>query len=195
MRKPGAAQAPRTHTRRVERFRCAVCGTVFTDALRRVPMPATDSDDYNHSVNPPLLEPFTYAVDPDEYGQARLAGMYVLNIGNVRGMSLVPDRCVNGCWTLTGWFGPNEACDGCGTMVGHRTDDCFVGQNLRLDPDACVIGACDTQRNAGADLEPFPWEPAWSDYDAEHPELARTRWRGTRLAFEVLRDDPPGGLS
>jgi hypothetical protein len=179
----------------VERFRCAACGTVFTDALRRIPLPAPPDPALlgHHYPNPALLEPGYYAVDPREYGRARLAGMYVLHPGDVRGMSIDPGRCSIGCWSVIGWYGPNEACDGCAALVGHGTDDCGAPRELRLDPELVVIEACDGPRRP--DTDPFPWDQDWTAPDAAPGAagaLARTRWRSAALAVELLRDDPPG---
>jgi hypothetical protein len=163
-----------------------------------------------HGVNPALMRPGTYAVDGAEYGAQRQSGMFVLSPGDARGLEFVHGRCVDGCWSLRGWRGPNEACAGCGAMVAARTDDCEVPQETRFDPDAVVVERCEDA--APTVPEPFGWQADWcrgpegakgcvpgrcvgrwgSGCPApRHTELQRTRWRGPRLAKELYRDDPP----
>ena len=154
----------------------------------------------HHRVNPPLLEPGTYAVDEAEYGRDRIAGTFVLSPGDVRGTRFVHEWVLTGCWSLAGGQ-PSMACEGCGTMVACRTDDCDVAQEARFYPDVVVWEACGDDRaapdpfalgadwdRAPADTRKFGWVPAPT---SPRPELLATRWRARGLKSETYRDDPP----
>ena len=52
--------------------------------------------DHRH-VNPPLLDPGTYAVDEAAYGRDHVAGTFVLSPGDVRGARFVHDLVRTGC--------------------------------------------------------------------------------------------------
>ena len=151
------------------RFRCAGCGSLLSRPVVRVPLPAPpELESLSHGLNPPLLPAGTYAVDEAEFGIGRLRGTFVLSPGDVRGTTYVYGRCVDGCWSLNGWRGPNMACADCGAMVAARTDDCYRAQETRLDPDAVVAEGFDPATAdlggeclADPELDLFSWEPAW----------------------------------
>lgn len=141
-----------------------------------------------HHVNPPRLEPGTYAVDPAEYGRDRVTGTFVLSPGDVRGTRFVHDLVLIGCWSLAGGI-PCLACEGCGALVAARTDDCRVAQETRLYPSAVV-------RDTGGDNarpapDPFARLAGWDAAASHRPELVDTRRRGRGLRDELRRDDPP----
>jgi hypothetical protein len=155
----------------------------------------------DHHVNPPLLEPGTYAVDQTEYGHDRVAGMFVLSPGDVCGTRFVHERVLIGCWSLVGWL-PCMACEGCGALVTSRTDDCLVPQDARFDPDLIIWEVCGEDPRdapdpftlladwdeAAPDSRQFGWIPKPT---RQRPELVATRWRGRSLKSETYRDDPP----
>lgn len=115
-------------------------------------------------VHPPLLEPATYAIDPQPTGppwrlweevgadaaarQGVFAPVYrvsfgarnriVIAPGDSRSMTLIPDKCEGYCQGVDGRAGPNLACDGCGRPVATRMDDCGMWQTVWLEPDAVI---------------------------------------------------------
>lgn len=171
--------------------------------VRRVALPAQPHPWLlSHGrVNPPLLEPGTYAVDEAEYGRDRVTGTFVLSPGDVRGTRFVHEWVLTGCWSLAGGC-PSMACEECGAMVAGRTDDCYVAQETRFYPDMVVWGTCGEDPPAvpepfvlGADWDEAPadtrnsgWEPAPTRL---RTELLATRWRARGLKSETYRDDPP----
>ena len=187
----------------MESFRCAACGNALSLAVRRVELPAQPHFSLldHHQVNPPLLDPGTYAIDEAGYGSDQVVGTFVLSPGDVRGTRFVHDLVLTGCWSLVGWS-PCMACENCGALVASRTDDCDVAQETRLYPSAVVRGTCDDE--AGRCPDPFAliadWDSAPPDYrrhgwvpkpTRSRPELIATRWGGRDLAAELYRDDPP----
>lgn len=187
----------------VERLRCAGCGTVLSGPVRRVEMPAPlhwSLLDHHH-INPALLEPGTYAVDQAEHGRDRVTGTYMLSPGDVRGTRFAHAWASTGCWSFDGWR-PCMACEGCGTLVASRTDDCGVPQNTRFDPDLVVWEDCGADRcdapdpfalvadwdQATLDTRPGGWVPVPVRL---RPELVATRWRVRGLKSDLYRDDPP----
>jgi hypothetical protein len=155
----------------------------------------------HHEVNPPLLEPGTYAVDGAEHGRDRIVGTFVLSPGDVRGTRFVYEMVVVGCWSLDGSC-PSMACEGCGDLVACRTDDCCVAQDARFYPDMVIREACgkDPQDTpdpfalvadwdeAPPDTRKFGWVPKPT---RSRPELVATRWRARGLKSQIYRDDPP----
>jgi hypothetical protein len=155
----------------------------------------------HHHVNPPLLDPGTYAIDEAAYGCDQVVGTVVLSPGDVRGTRFVHDLVLTGCWSLVGWQ-PCVACDICGALVASRTDDCNVAQDTRLYPSMVVSETHADAADRGAD--PFAliadWDSAaadtrrhrWSPEPTRpRPELTATRWRGRDVAAHLYRDDPP----
>ncbi|MEV7227250.1 hypothetical protein AB0M79_09535 [Polymorphospora sp. NPDC051019] len=126
-----------------------------------------------------LMEPGTYAVDPDPFGppwrrwdefgavEAEAHGVYapvfalscgprgavVVAPGDVRGTVLIPGPAGGNCCGLDGRDGPNLACTRCGRPVATRVDDCSLWQAVWLDPDAVhrVDGDASPHRTVGWD--------------------------------------------
>ncbi|MER6031314.1 hypothetical protein [Streptomyces sp. NPDC001851] len=172
-------------------FVCAGCGGELTVPLARVALPVGARQSVGHEMLPALMEPGTYAVDPQPWGPpwrrwedigaeeaaARgvfapvpalsygLPGSVVLAPGDVRGTVLAPDRCGGGCLGLDGSDGPNLACADCGRPVATRIDDCSYWQAVRLHPAA-------VRRRAG------PARPG-ADWGTVGRELRELRERGT----------------
>ena len=155
----------------------------------------------HHHVNPPLLEPGSYATDEAAYGRDQIAGTFVVSPGDVRGTRIVHDLVRTGCWSLVGWD-PCVACESCGALVASRTDDCNVAQETRFDPSMVVPETCDDQVDRAT--HPFPlitdWDSAapegrqrdWvSEPTRPRPELTATHWRTRRVKEDLYRDDPP----
>ncbi|MEV7416314.1 hypothetical protein [Streptomyces sp. NPDC089919] len=160
-------------------FVCAGCGTDLTAPLSRVELPAHAHQKYGNGLQlPVLMEPGTFAVDPEPWGppwrrweeidpaEAEARGVYapvfhlsdglpgavVIAPGDVRGTRLIPDRADGYCCGLDGADGPNLACEGCGLPVASRIDDCSLWQAVWLAPDAVrrvPVG--------GADPVPLSW--------------------------------------
>lgn len=198
-----ALDAAGRDTRPVERLRCIGCGNVLSVPVRLVAMPSPPHWSLldHHHVNPPMLEPGTYAVDQAEHGRDRVAGTFVLSPGDVRGTRFVHERVLTGCWSLVGWL-PCMACEVCGALVASRTDDCHVPQDARFYPDMIIRETCGEDPHDAPD--PFAliadWdEPppdtrqfGWVPKPTRHrPELVAARWRGRGLKSETYRDDPP----
>ena len=197
-------QLPGRDTGAVERFRCAECGNELSLPVRRVDLPPQPDDLLltHYRPNPPLLQPGTYAVDHAEYGRDRLAGTFVLSPGDARGMRFVHELVRTGCWSLVG-SQPCLECDGCGTLVASRTDDCDIAQDTRLLPDVVICEDAGAEAmqvpdpyalaadwdQGGAPTTPFP---TWVFFkDRRRPELLATRWRARGLKSDLYRDDPP----
>jgi len=187
----------------MERFRCVACGNVLSVPVRLVVLPAGPHWSLldHHHVNPPLLEPGTYAVDEAAHGRDRVVGTFVLSPGDIRGTRFVHELVVTGCWSLGGWD-PCVACEGCGALVASRTDDCDVAQETRLYPSVVVRETCDDDpdRTPGPFALIADWDEAapgtrragWVPKPTRpRPELAATRWRGRGLKAQLYRDDPP----
>ena len=106
----------------MDSFQCVTCGNTLSFSLRLVELP--DGPHWSlldhHQVNPPRLEPGTYAIDVAPYGGNQLAGTFVLSPGDIRGTRFVHNLVEIGCWSLVGWR-PCMACERCGTVVASRT--------------------------------------------------------------------------
>jgi hypothetical protein len=171
--------------------------------VRRVELPAQPHWSLLdcHQVNPPLLEPGTYAIDQAPYGPGQVVGAFVLSPGDVRGTRFVHDLVITGCWSLVGWD-PCVARQNCGALVASRTDDCRVAQETRFHPSMVVRGTWGDDAEGGTD--PFALIADWDRAapDTRHhgwvpeptrprPELVATRWGGRRVREDLFRDDPP----
>jgi hypothetical protein len=187
----------------VESFRCATCGNALSRPVQLVELPAQPHFSLlsHHQVNPPLLDPGTYAIDSAGHGGDQVVGTFVLSPGDVRGTRFVHGLVLTGCWSLVGW-NPCMACRSCGALVASRTDDCDVAQETRLYPSAVVRESCDDE--AGRRADPFALIADWDSGPFDHrqhgwvpepirsrPELVATRWGGRDLAADLYRDDPP----
>ncbi|WP_343235838.1 hypothetical protein [Streptomyces sp. SID10815] len=161
-------------------FVCAGCGAELTVPLSRVPLPAHAHQRYGNGVQlPALMEPGTFAVEPDHWGppwrpwdeagpaEAAARGIHapvhtlsdgargaiVTAPGDIRGTRLTPDRCGGACCGLDGGDGPNLSCVACGLAVASRIDDCSLWQAVWLAPDAVRRVRVD-----GAAPPPLTWE-------------------------------------
>ncbi|MFP3986384.1 hypothetical protein U9R90_02555 [Streptomyces sp. E11-3] len=143
-------------------FVCAGCGVVLTAPVAQVALPVHARQRYGHALLPALMEPGTYAIDPEPSGppwrpwseigadEAAARGVFapvhslsfgapgaiVVAPGDIRGTVLIPERCDGYCMGLDGRDGPNLACAQCGRAVATRIDDCTYWQAVWLDPDA-----------------------------------------------------------
>nr|WP_223242729.1 hypothetical protein [Streptomyces sp. CBMA123] len=131
----------------------------MTVPVAEVALPPHAHRQGGHRYLPPLLEPGTFAVDPEPseppwrpwaeitVAEAVARGVYapvdglwcgsggavLLAPGDTRGTVLIPERC-DGCCAAAG--SPNLACEGCGRTVGARIDDCYQWQAVWLHPRA-----------------------------------------------------------
>lgn len=143
-------------------FGCVGCGAVLTASVSEVALPVHAHQMYGHELLGVLMEPGTYAVDPEPSGppwrkwaevgadEAEARGVYapvfslsygpaeaiVVAPGDVRGAVVIPERCDGYCCGLDGRDGPNLACEQCGRAVATRIDDCSLWQAVWLDPRA-----------------------------------------------------------
>lgn len=143
-------------------FACARCDAVLTVPVSRVALPAHTHQHYGHELMPLLVEPGTYAVNPEHFGApwrrwaefseeetgARgvfapefslpcgTPGAVAVAPGDTRGTVLIPERSEGYCLGLSGGDGPNVACARCGQEVATRIDDCGYWQAVWLVPDA-----------------------------------------------------------
>ncbi|KOX15343.1 hypothetical protein ADK67_41590 [Saccharothrix sp. NRRL B-16348] len=143
-------------------FACARCDAVLTVPVSQVALPDHAHQLYGHELLPVLMEPGTYAVDPEPFGppwrqwdeigpdEAEARGVFapvyavsfgepgaiVVAPGDVRGTVLIPERCEGYCLGLDGRDGPNLACARCGLEVATRVDDCSLWQAVWLAPRA-----------------------------------------------------------
>ena len=191
------------HTVAVEGFRCASCGNTLSVPVRLVELPTEPHWSLLdcHHVNPPLLDPGTYAIDEAPYGRDQVIGTFVLSPGDVRGTRIVHELVRTGCWSMVGWI-PCVACEGCGALVASRTDDCRVAQETRFYPAMVDRVACDDESDRATD--PFALIADWDSPAPDtrqhgwvpepirpRPELVATRWGGRGLKEHLFRDDPP----
>ncbi|MET9339045.1 hypothetical protein [Nonomuraea sp. NPDC003804] len=169
-------------------FACAGCDAVLTAPLSPVALPVHSGQKYGHDLIGVLMEPGTYAVNPEPFGppwrpwaehsseEVQARGVYapvyalshgprdaiVIAPGDIRGTVLIPERCDGGCCGPDGRSGPNLACARCGAEVATRIDDCGCWQAVWLDPRG-------VRELPGQDLVP----------DSVGWEHVRERWPGT----------------
>ncbi|KAB2340160.1 hypothetical protein [Actinomadura rudentiformis] len=143
-------------------FACVRCGAVLTAPVSQVALPVQARQIYGHDLLPALMEPGTYAVEPEPSGppwrlwsevgaeEAEARGVYapvhslsygppgaiVVAPGDVRGTVLILEHCDGYCMGLDGRDGPNLACVQCGQAVATRIDDCSLWQAVWLAPQA-----------------------------------------------------------
>ncbi|KAA6221700.1 hypothetical protein CP973_06720 [Streptomyces albofaciens JCM 4342] len=160
-------------------FVCARCDAELTVPLSQVSLPAHARQKYGNGIQlPVLMEPGTFAVDPEpwggpwrmwdeiEPGEAAARGIYapvhglsdgtpgaiVTAPGDIRGTRIVPEKRSGACCGLDGADGPNMACEACDLSVATRVDDCSLWQAVLLSPDAVRRVLVD-----GAQAAPFSW--------------------------------------
>jgi hypothetical protein len=130
--------------------------------MSQIALPVHAHHKYGHELLPALMEPGTYAVDPEPSGppwrqwseigadEAEARGLFapvdalsfgargtiVVAPGDTRGTVLIPERCDGCCCGLDGRDGPNLACAQCGRAVATRIDDCSLWQAVWLAPHA-----------------------------------------------------------
>ncbi|WP_433727363.1 hypothetical protein ACQP2Y_12180 [Actinoplanes sp. CA-051413] len=136
-------------------FACAGCGAVLTVPVSRVALPVHAEQKYGHDLLGPLMEPGTYAMNPE-------GGAVVIAPGDVRGTVFIPGRSEGYCCGFDGRDGPNLACERCGQEVATRIDDCSYWQAVWLHPPA-------VHRLAGDD-DPQP-VTSWEALPAQRPVL------------------------
>jgi hypothetical protein len=143
-------------------FACEGCDATLTVPVSRTALPVHAAQKYGHGLVGVLMEPGTYAVNPDPFGppwrpwaevgaaEAEARGWYapvnvlswgprdavVVAPGDVRGTVFIPERSGGYCCGLDGRDGPNLACAQCGRPVATRIDDCSLWQAVWLDPRA-----------------------------------------------------------
>ncbi|TJZ54367.1 hypothetical protein FCH28_14590 [Streptomyces piniterrae] len=144
-------------------FACAGCDAVLSAPVSRVALPVHTHQKWGNGVLlPVLMDPGTYAVDPEPSGppwrrwsevgadEAAARGVFapvyglsygapgaiVMAPGDTRGTVLIPERCGGFCCGLDGRDGPNLACEQCGRAVATRIDDCSLWQTVWFAPDA-----------------------------------------------------------
>ncbi|MFI5680206.1 hypothetical protein [Streptomyces cellulosae] len=144
-------------------FACARCAAELTAPLSQIALPVHAHQNYGNGIQMPvLMEPGTFAVDPEPWGppwrlweeidpvEAEARGIYapvhalsdgapeaiVIAPGDIRGTRLLPEKRGAACCGLNGSDGPNMACQTCGLAVASRIDDCPLWQAVWLAPDA-----------------------------------------------------------
>ncbi|MCZ4102706.1 hypothetical protein C8250_040440 [Streptomyces sp. So13.3] len=194
-------------------FACVGCGAVLTAPLSRVALPDHAHQSYGYGLFPVLMDPGTYAVDPepsgppwrlwDEVGEGEAEtrgvfapvsalslgapGAILVSPGDTRGTVLMLEQCDGGCCGLDGRDGPNLACEGCGRAVATRIDDCSRWQAVWLDPKAVHRLPTD-----GPETQWIGWEALANDREGTPPVepsgVWSPRWAaavGTALAHLV----------
>ncbi|MCP9956540.1 hypothetical protein [Streptomyces sudanensis] len=184
-------------------FVCAECGAGLTAPLSRVVLPVHAHQKYGNAIQlPVLMEPGTFAVEPEPWGPpwrrwedvdpdepaARgihapilalsdgVPGAVVIAPGDVRGTVLIPEKCSGYCCGLDGADGPNLACEACGLPVASRIDDCSLWQAVWLAPDAVH-----RRRADGIDAAPLSWTELVAREKGTPPFEPITAWGGPRL--------------
>ncbi|MEV5434154.1 hypothetical protein [Streptomyces sp. NPDC052701] len=166
-------------------FMCAGCGAGLTVPLAQVVLPVHAHQKYGNGIQlPVLMEPGTFAVDPEPWGppwrrweeigpdEAAARGIHapvhalsygepgaiVIAPGDARGTVLIPEKGGGSCCGLDGSDGPNMACEACGLPVASRIDDCSLWQAVRLAPNA-------VRRRPADDVGAAPL--SWAELTAE----------------------------
>ncbi|MET9657524.1 hypothetical protein [Streptomyces sp. NPDC006510] len=179
-------------------FVCAGCGAELTAPLSQVALPAHAHQKYGNGIQlPVLMEPGTFAVDPEPWGppwrmweaihpdEAAARGVYapvyalsdgapgasVIAPGDVRGTLLIPEKGGGYCCGLDGADGPNMACEACGLPVASRIDDCSLWQAVWLAPDAVRRLPVD-----GVDSAPLSWAELMAEGKGTPPFEPIARW-------------------
>ncbi|MET9554504.1 hypothetical protein [Streptomyces sp. NPDC006645] len=183
-------------------FACRGCGTELTIPLSRVALPTHAHQKYGNGLQlPVLMEPGTFAVNPEPWGppwrrwegihpdEAVTRGIYapvyalsdgapgaiVIAPGDARATVLLPERAGGYCCGLDGADGPNMACETCDLPVATRIDDCSFWQAVWLAPDAVrrlTVG--------GADSVPLTWTELLEEGKSTPPFEPIATW-GSRL--------------
>ncbi|EFL12894.1 hypothetical protein [Streptomyces sp. C] len=144
-------------------FVCAGCDAGLTVPLSPVELPVHAHQKYGNGIQlPVLMEPGTFAVEPEPWGppwrrweevdpdEAAARGIHVpvhavsdgapgaiaIAPGDTRGTVLLPGRGGGYCCGLDWGDGPNMACEACGLPVASRIDDCSLWQAVWFAPDA-----------------------------------------------------------
>ncbi|MFF3158646.1 hypothetical protein [Streptomyces sp. NPDC057910] len=181
-------------------FVCASCDTELTVPLSQVALPPHARPSYGNGVQlPVLMEPGTFAVDPDPWGgpwrtwdeidpgEAEARGIYapvyalsdsapgaiVIAPGDIRGARLMPEKRGGACCGLDGADGPNLACVTCGLPVATRVDDCSLWQVVRLSSDAVYRILLD-----GVEAVPLSWKELTETGESTPPIEPIATWGG-----------------
>ncbi|MFI9051986.1 hypothetical protein [Streptomyces sp. NPDC053427] len=179
-------------------FACAGCGAELTTPLSRVALPAHAHQKYGNGIQlPVLMEPGTFAVDPEPWGppwrtweeippdEAAARGVHapvhalsdstpgaiVIAPGDARGTLLIPEKGGGYCCGLDWADGPNMACEACGLPVASRIDDCSLWQAVWLAPDAVRRLPVD-----GAEAAPLSWAELMAEGKSTPPFEPITTW-------------------
>ncbi|WNF31028.1 hypothetical protein RI138_31640 [Streptomyces sp. C11-1] len=158
-------------------FVCAGCGADLTTPLSRVVLPVHAHQTYGNGIQlPVLMEPGTFAVDPESWGHRPdgAPGAIVIAPGDTRGTLLIPEKSGGCCCGLVGTDGPNMVCEACGLPVASRIDDCSLWQSVRLVPHA-------VHRTRVDDIDdvPLSWAELRAETKGTPPFEPITTW-GTR---------------
>ncbi|MEV5597132.1 hypothetical protein [Streptomyces sp. NPDC052496] len=180
-------------------FVCAGCGAALTTSLSQVALPVHAHQKYGNGLQlPVLMEPGTFAVDPEPWGppwrtwdeippdEAAARGVHapvhtlsdgapgaiVIAPGDARGAVLVPENRGGGyCCGLDGAGGPNMACAQCALPVASRIDDCSLWQAIWLAPNAVRRLPVD-----GAEAAPCSWTELLAEGEGTPPFEPIARW-------------------
>ncbi|MEU2736963.1 hypothetical protein ABZ656_16470 [Streptomyces sp. NPDC007095] len=183
-------------------FVCAGCGARLTTPLSQVALPAHAHQKYGNGIQlPVLMEPGTFAVDPEPWGppwrrweeidpdEAAARGLYapvyavsdgapgavVIAPGDTRGTLLIPEKGGGYCCGLDGADGPNMACEACGLPVATRIDDCSLWQAVWLAPNAVRRRPVDDTNAA-----PLSWAELMAERKGTLPFEPITTWGSLR---------------
>ncbi|MET9145256.1 hypothetical protein [Streptomyces sp. NPDC004042] len=181
-------------------FVCAGCGAELTTQLSQVSLPVHARQSYGNGAQlPVLMQPGTFAVDPDPWGgpwrtwdeidpgEAEARGIYapvhalsdgtpgatVIAPGDIRRTRLIPEQRGAACCGFDGADGPNMACETCGLPVATRIDDCSLWQAVRLSPDAVHRVPVD-----GVHAEPLSWAELTENGEMTPPFEPIATWGG-----------------
>ncbi|MEU9715050.1 hypothetical protein [Streptomyces sp. NPDC047976] len=182
-------------------FVCAGCGAGLTVPLSQVELPAHAHQKYGNGIQlPVLMEPGTFAVEPEPWGppwrrweevdadEAAARGIHapvyavsdgapgavVIAPGDARGTVLVPEAGGGYCCGLDWGDGPNMACEACGLPVASRIDDCSLWQAVWLAPDAVHRLPVATGDDAGTAVS--SWAELLEEGRATPPVEPISRW-------------------
>ncbi|MDK9497201.1 hypothetical protein QEZ40_001856 [Streptomyces katrae] len=182
-------------------FVCAGCGAGLTVPLSQVELPVHAHQKYGNGIQlPVLMEPGTFAVEPEPWGppwrrweevapdEAAARGIHapvhavsdgppgavVIAPGDARGTVLVPEEGGGYCCGLDWGDGPNMACEACGLPVASRIDDCSLWQAVWLAPDAVLRLPVATADDAGPAVS--SWAELLEETRATPPVEPIARW-------------------
>ncbi len=110
---------------------CRQCSTRFTSELQLVPFATR-----NETLEEDLLRPGTLMQAETSFYFDDSTGSFIANIADTQQMKLTSDITrLYGCCGVGNTNGPNLQCEGCGTYVATKAEDCCTPHYILFDPN------------------------------------------------------------